>query len=424
MIVDYKDLSAVKKSVSVEVPPDEVRSELESVASEFSRHAKLPGFRPGKIPLKVVRNRFQKEIESETVDRLLPRFFRDVVREKQIQPVGSPTLKHVDPITEGSPLRFEAEFEVKPSITLSEYRGLEIREQAVVVQAEEIDKTIERLRDQGASFRTIDDRPSIENDFVVIDVVSRAEGVEERKTEGYTMQLGDNAPLPELTENLIGRRAGDKVSFTKTYADDAPNEEVRNKSVAYEVAVNEVRELVKPELTDDFVKSTGVAETLAELREKIEADLRRHKEHEAAQAKRQQVTDRLVELHHVETPEVLVEEELGKSMRNYARFLASQGIDLEKTEIDWSKIRDDFQPEAVKRVQRSLILEAIATKEGLEVSDVEVDAEIRKAATAGQKEFAEVKARLREDGSYEELRLALLQDKALDFVVEQSKTIA
>lgn len=421
MIVDYKDLSSVRKSVSVEVPPEEVRRELDSVTTEFSRQAKLPGFRPGKIPLKVVRSRFQKEIEHETVDRLLPRFFRDVVREKNIQPVGSPTLKHVDAITDGSPLRFEAEFEVKPSIDLHDYRGIEVKETAASVDPAELDQTIERLRDQSSSFRTITDRPASENDYMVIDVTSHAEGVEPRTTEAYTMQLGENAPLPELTENLLGRSAGDFVKFEKTYGEDAPNEEVRNKTVSYEVTVKEVREIVKPDLNDDFAKSTGMAESLAELREKIEADLRRHKEHEATQAKKQQVTDHLVELHQMETPEVLVEEELGKSMRNYARFLASQGIDIEKAEIDWMKIREDFHGEAVKRVKRALILEAIARKEELSVSDVEVDAEIRKAANAGSREFAEVKHRLREDGSYEELRGALAQEKALDFVVSEAK---
>lgn len=421
MIVDYKDLSAVKKSVSVEVPPDAVRTLLDIVTNEFSRQAKIPGFRPGKIPVKVVRSRFQKEIERETVDRLLPKYFHEVVREKNVEPVGSPTLKHVDQITEGGPLRFEAEFEVKPSIELHDYRGISIQEVPVAIDAAEVEKTVDRLREQGSSFRTITDRPASENDYMVIDVSSHAEGVEQRTTQDYTMQLGENAPLPELTANLLGRSAGEFVKFEKSYGDDAPNQEVQNKTVTYEVTVKEVREMVRPDFTDEFAKGTGMAETAAELREKIESDLRRHKEHEATQAKKQQVTDRLVELHEVETPEALVEDELGKSMRNYARFLSSQGIDLEKAEIDWEKIRGDFQPEAVKRVKRALILEAIAKKEELSVADVEVDAEIRKAANAGSREFAEVRHRLREDGSYEELRGALAQEKALDFVVAEAK---
>lgn len=420
MLINLTDHTSIRKEVEIEIPADAIRSELDSLTHEFARQAKVPGFRPGKVPVHVVRAKFQKEIESEALDRLLPRFFFEAVGEKQLEPVGSPALKHVDKLDASTPLRFVAEFEVKPTVELHEYRGLPVTQPPVEISDEELSSTIERLLSQASTLVPVTDRVAQEGDVLVIDIDSSGEGVEPRRTEAYQFQLGESAPLPELNEQMFGRKAGDRVSFEKTYDDNAPNEIVRGKTVRYEIDLKEIRTVVKPELNDEFAKSTGIAESLEELKTKIREDLRRHKEREAVQARRQQIGEKLLELHEVPAPQALVEEELGNSLRNYARFLASQGVDLEFANLDWEKVREEFRPEAEKRVKRGLILEAIARRENLEVSDTEVDAEIRKAAHGANREFAEVKHRLRHDGGYESLRLTLLQEKALEFLLKEA----
>ncbi len=424
MIKDYKDISAVKKSVEIEVPADEVKGAFDVVTGEFSRQARVPGFRTGKIPLNIARTRFAKEIEQEVIDRLLPLHFRTVITERSVQPVGSPVLKRVDPLVIGSPFTFEAEFEVKPDIALGEYRGLTVTDKKAEIADEEIDRIVERMMDQSSSFSPITDRAAEDGDYAVIDIVSSGAETERRTSNDYSMQLGENAPLPELTENLRGKRAGDTASFEKTYGEDAPNEEVRGKSVLYEVTVKELRRLERPVLDDDFAKATGMAGSLEELRGKIREDLQRHKEQELLKERRQEIGDQLTSSHELEIPQAMLEDELGKSLRNYARFLQSQGVDLEKTEIEWDKVRDEMKPEAEKRVKRGLILEAIAKKENLSASDLEVDAEIRKAATANNREFAEVKHRLRDDGGYEELRYSIMQERALDLLLDEARVVA
>jgi trigger factor len=157
------------------------------------------------------------------------------------------------------------------------------------------------------------------------------------------------------------------------------------------------------------------------MREAIAADIKRHRELDLLRAKRNQVGEALIDAHSFDVPETLIEEELGKSLQNYARFLASQGIDIEKAELDWRRIGEDFRPEALKRVKRGLILEAIAKKEGVTVSDVEVDAEIRRAANEQGRDFADVKHHLKHDGSYESLRTSLGQEKALELVLKEAK---
>jgi trigger factor len=418
MLIDLNDVSPIRKQVEVEIPADAVASAFQKVTGEFARHAKVPGFRPGKTPKEVIRQRFRKDIETEVVDRLLPEYFSDAISGKEFEPVGNPGLKSVDPLEEGKPIRFVAEFEIKPVFQLREYRGIEVTDMPVEVTEAEVDDIVEKYRDRASSFVPAGDRGAEDGDYVVIDITSSGEGVETRTSEGYLMQMGEAAPLPELNDALRGRKTGDSASFEKAYGEDAPNEQVRNKTVRYDVVIKDLKMREKPPIDDELAKSANLGETVAEMREKIREDLRRHKEHEALNSKRQQVGKELVARHEMEVPYALLSEEMTRSMRNYARFLASQGVDIEKADLDWNEIGKNLEPDARDRVKRSLILEAIAKKEEIAISDVEVDAEIRKAASGTDQEFAEVRQRLRADGGYEALRQSMAQEKALELVVD------
>ena len=420
MLLNYENLSPIKKSIEVEIPADLISNEAKRVTTEFSRQASLPGFRPGKVPMSVVRTRFAKEIQDEVMSRLLSRSFRDAISEKGVEPVGDPQLQHIDPFIEGAPLKYKAEFEVKPQIELREYRGIEIDEPKIEVNDADVDSMIERLRDQASSYRPETERGLGENDFAMIDITTSGEGIEPETRSGH-FRLGEETPMPELHDALRDKKPGETASFDKTYGEDAHDEKFRGKTIHHEVALKEIRVQERPEVNDEFAKSVGGWETVAQMRETIGADIRKHREFEALREKRKQIGEHLLGIHDFDVPEVLTEDELGKSLQNYARFLASQGVDIDKAELDWNKIADDFKPEAVKRVKRGLILEAIARKEKVVVSDVEVDAEIRRASNESGRDFAEVKHRLVHDGGYEALRASLAQEKALDFVLKEAK---
>ena len=421
MLLNYTDVSPVKKTVEVEIPADLIANESKRVTSEFARSAKIPGFRPGKVPPAVVRNRFAKEIQEEVMSRLLPVTFRDAVADKGLEPVGEPQLEHLDPFIEGAPVKYKAAFEVKPQIELAEYRGLEIDEPKVEVGESDVDGMIDRMREQASSYRPETERGLGDGDYAMIEITTSGEGIEP-ETRGGHFRMGEESPLPELHDQLRGKMPGDTVSFDHAYGEDANNENFRGKTIHHEVTLKEIRVQEKPEVNDEFAKSVGDWESVENMREAIRGDIQRHRQAEALREKRNQVGEHLLKTHEFEVPEVLIEEELGKSLNNYARFLASQGIDLEKAQIDWVKMRDDFKPEAVKRVKRSLILEAIARKEAIQASDVEVDAEIRRAANEQQRDFAEVRHRLKHDGGYEALRASLAQEKALDFLLKEART--
>ena len=420
MLLNFEDLSPIKKSVEVEIPAARLSSESDRVTAEFGRQANLPGFRPGKVPVNVVRSRFAKEIQEEVMSRLLPISFQEAIADKGLEPVGDPHLEHLDPYIAGAPVKYKAQFEVKPQINLAEYRGIEVDDPSIEVVDADVDQMIDRLREQASSYRPETERGVEDGDYVVIDIASTAEGMEPKTDSGH-VRMGEETPLPELHDELRGRRPGETVTIEKTYGEDAGNEDFRNRTVRHEVTLKEIRIQERPEVNDEFAKSFGGWDDVAKMRETIAADIRKHREAEAVRAKRNHVGEVLLDRHNFEVPEALVDEELGKSLQNYVRYLASQGVDLDKAELDWRKIGEDFRPEAVKRVRRSLILEAIARKENLTVSDVEVDAEIRRASREQDREFADVKHRLKHEGGYEAQRSSLAQERALDLLMREAR---
>ncbi|HEX7150847.1 MAG TPA: trigger factor [Thermoanaerobaculia bacterium] len=422
-VLNFEDLSSVQKSIEIEIPSALISSESQRVTNEFGRQAKVPGFRPGKIPAQVIRTRFAKDIEEEVMNRLLGQTFREAVAEKGFEPVGEPRLEHLDSFIEGAPIKYKAVFEVKPRVELREYRGLEVDDPAIEVSDTDVDAMIERLREQASHYRQETDRAIEEGDFGIIDIASSGEGIEPKTDSGH-FKMGEETPLPELHDAMRGKKPGESAEFDKDYPEDANQEAWRGKTVHHVVTLKEIRVQEKPDVNDEFAKSVGGWETVEEMRTTIAADIRKHREQEAQRFKRTQIGDKLIAAHDFEVPDALVEDELGKSLNNYARYLVSQGVNLEQAELDWRKVGEEFRPEAVKRVKRSLVLEAIAKQEKLQVSDVEVDAEIRRAAKEQDREFADVKHRLKHDGGYEALRLSLAQERALELVLKEARTRA
>lgn len=419
-ILNFEDISPIQKLVEVEIPADLITREANKVTNEFGRQASVPGFRPGKIPMSVVRNRFAKEIQDEVVSRVLGQSFREVIQEKGLEPVGEPKLEHLDPFIDGAPMKYKARFEVKPHIELGQYRGLEVEDPKIEISENDVEAMVERLRLSVSHLRPVVDRGAEDGDVAMIEITSTPEGGEPN-TQSGEMTIGEEGPLPQLQEALQGMKPEDEPrSFDRTFGDEAVREEWQNKTVHFEVALKALAIREKPDVTDELAKSVGGWDTVDQMREAIGADIRKHREAEALRFKRSQVGERLLAAHEFEVPEALVEEELVKSLNNYARYLTSQGVNLETAEIDWQKMGEEFRPEAVKRVKRGLILEAIARKENVTVSDVEIDAEIRRAAREQDREFADVKHHLKHDGGYEALRSSMEQDRALELVLREA----
>ncbi len=415
MLIDYRDVSNVRKEVDVEIPADVLGERFNEVSREFARKVKVSGFRQGKTPMALVKKKFGGDIRSEVIERLLPVYFTEALQEKEVKPIGEPHLLKMDEFEEGQPLKFTATFEVMPEITLGEWRGLEVSEPSNEVSDEDVEKVIENIRNRASSFTPIEDREAREGDWVSVDIESSGEGVESRKSEDYDFELGENAPLPEIVEALVGKKPGDTAEFEKVWGEDAPNEEVAGKTVRYDLVLKAIRTLERPAVDDDLAKTAGW-DTLEEMKTQLREQIGHQKEHEAENEKRKQIGEQLVERHDFEVPSVMVEEELNKAIQDYARYLQSQGVNIEYAEIDWVKVRDEFRTEAENRVRRMMILNAVADAESIEVSDEEVDDEIR--SSVRENEYAGVRSKLRRDGTFETIRRSLRRDKALKAVID------
>src|SRR5690349_20381790 len=234
-VLNFEDVTAIQKLVEVEIPADLISREANRVTSEFGRQAKVPGFRPGKIPTSVVRNRFAKEIQDEVVSRVLGESFRSVIQEKGLEPVGEPKLEHLDPFIDGAPMKYKARFEVKPVIELHEYRGLEIEEPKIEVLENDIEAMVERLRLSVSHLRPVVDRGAEDGDVAMIEITSTPEGGEPH-TQSGEMTVGEEGPLPQLQEALQGMTPEDAPrSFDRTFGDEAVRDEWKNKAVHFEV---------------------------------------------------------------------------------------------------------------------------------------------------------------------------------------------
>lgn len=416
MEFEVTDRSKVIKEVAITVPAADVSERLSAVTRDFARSVRLPGFRKGKAPVSLVSSKYASDIRGEVVDRLMPDTLQKVLAQTDLAPIGSPRVIQMDELSDDEPFRFTVAVEVLPEIELGDYTGIEYDAEEIEVTDEAVQHELEGLRHRGGVLSPVEGGAS-EGDILTVSVTASGEGVETKKTENHELTVG-NSPLEELNEKAIGAKAGDRIEFEKQWGEDAPNEDVRGKLVHYEIEVSDVRKLELPPVDDELAKMVGF-DTLEELKSDIRQKLADMQKREQDNSIRTQLSDGLIERHELEVPSALVEEETNRSMQEYARYLATQGIDPRYAEIDWEQIHRNLAVEAEKRVKRTLLLDAIAKKENLAVTDSEIEQKVMEQA--GEQDGPEVLSRLRASGEIEGLRQTFVRDKAMDLVRESAK---
>lgn len=415
MKIEVTDLSPVKKTLSVEADPDEVAQETEAVVRRYAGQARIPGFRPGKAPIEVIRRRFAKEIQEDVRDRLISRLYSSATREKGLRPIGDPVLEDLnhDP---GTAFRFKTTFEVFPELTPKSYRGIEARRVAAKVAPNEIDESLESLRQANARYTAEDGRAALAGDLVVADVEEHPEGAEAKRRERATIEIGIPEQRPEFNERLTGVTPGADVEFDIAYPAEHPSPAIAGKSVRYRLHVHEVKRRDVPELDDEFARDLGDFEDLAALRERIRKDLQERKESESRQAVRQSILDKVLLENPVALPEVLVDEEVQQRLEDMVRSMMLHGMDPRKAELDWKELRDRQVDPARKVVHARLVLDAIAVQESLKVEDPEIQERLRREATRIGETYESLRARLAKGGGLEALHIQMLREKSLDFL--------
>ena len=415
MKIDLTDLSPVKKRMSVEVAPEAVEKEAKGLLAEYRKKARVPGFRPGKVPLSVIRSRFSGQMEEDLRERVVSTSFRSAAEEKGLRPLGDPALEDVTH-EDGEPLCFKTTFEVLPKIELQGYRDVEVSRAVAKATDEDLERTLEQLRRSRVQLIVEPDREAVEGDVLIVDVVGSPDGGEPFTRERIPIEVGAKANLPEFNEKLLGARPGAEIEFPVEYPEGYQSEDLAGKRVSYRVSVHEVKRPELPELDDEFAKDLGPFEDLASLRAKLQEDLDRQKGHEADLAVRQSVLDKVLIKNPVVLPEVLVESEVRRRLQEIVRNMIMDGMDPKKVEVDWVELRKRQIEPARKSVHAKLILDAVAQTEKLEVDDKEVDERVRQEAERLGQSPAKLHADLKKHSGREALVAQLVREKSLDYL--------
>ncbi len=414
-----------KKELVIEIPAEVVRREVEKVTAQYQRVARIPGFRPGHARAAIVRQRFREDIRNEVVQSLVPRFFEDTVKEQKLSVVGRPHFEDLK-VEDDQPLTCKATFEILPEFELGEYKGLEVEEEPSTVEEAEVDKALEEVRQQAATYEAVEDRPSADEDYLMVSYQGRDlkdPGAQPLEAREAVVHLGGEATVPAFSENLRGTKPGEVRQFDVTYPDDFPQKGLAGKTLSYRVEVQSIKKKVVPALDDELAKSVSESEALADLRAKTRQRLEERRKRQVENAAMRKLLEQLVEKHPFPVPQALVEAQLDQRLENVIRQLMAQGIDPRTTQIDWHKIREDSRAEAEKQVHGSLILEKVAEAEQIEIAEEEVDEMIRETAEERQEAPAALKTRLTREGAMDRIKSARRSQKALEFIYRNAKII-
>ena len=409
-----------KREIAVEIPAEVVTAESDAVLARFQKLARVPGFRRGKVPASIVRQRFADEIKSEIVEALVPRYFREATQKQNLQPVSQPRVTDLH-LNQGEPLTFKASFEILPEFKLAAYEDLRVEKFPTEVTEEEVEHALNNLRQQQATYSPVEEeRPLADGDFAVVGFKGTPqEGEADAKpveVDEVMVEIGGQDTIPEFTEKLRGAKPGEQRTFAVKYADDFADKRLAGKTMSYEVDVKGIKTRSVPELNDDFAKELGTEfSTLDELRTRLRENMKAEKAHEAEHRGKDQIVEELVKRNDFPVPDSMLDQAIDQRLERGLRALAAQGMKTEDMKrMDFGRLRAGQREAALREVKASLILEKIADDEKIEVSDEEFERELQALAKQSKQSVEEVRGRLNRDGALDRMRHRIRNEKTLD----------
>jgi trigger factor len=417
MKTEFVDVNETRKNLNVEIPSAQVDAEIDRVTQNYSRAARIPGFRPGKVPQRIVRQRFREQILRDVAHELIPRAVDKAMRERGVEPVDTPDIRDVV-VEEGQPLKFTATFETVPPIDPGDCREMRLVRPPVSVDDQAVDEAMERLRQRAARFQPVEDRAIETGDTVVVDMERQTAGSADKdRHENVSVEIGAAANPPGFDEELAGLQSGAEKSFVVRHPADYAIKELAGTEVHYSVAVKTVRRRMVPDLDDEFAKDLGDFGTLSELRSRVREDLVKAGEQDADRQVRADLLKQLASRVTFEVPGVLVEREIDRRVEEFVRRLLEQQVDPRRTNIDWEEMRKSQREPATEAVRAALVLDEVAGREHLTVSGADVEEEMARYAERTRRTVAAVRANLEKEGAISRLYAGLRREKAVDFLL-------
>jgi trigger factor len=414
-----------KREIELEIPAENVSKATEKVARDLARVARIPGFRPGKAPVTLIRRRFAGDIQGEVLQSLVPEYLEKALDEKKLVPVTRPEVDKVE-FKEGEPLKFRAVFEVLPEFELGEYKGLEIQVDAVEAGEAQVDKVVEEMRERAATFVPVEGRAAKDGDFALVKLSGMPEGGGDPvEADNIMCHIGAEETLESFTENLRGANAGETKKFQSKYPDDYPDPKLAGKTYDYSVDLLAIKEKKLPEVNDELAKdaageASGVT-TVAELRKKILENLEAAKDEQQSSQAREKILEALVKKHDFPVPEALVEHQMDVRLERTVRSLTTQGVDPRAVNVDWVSLRRRQHDRAVDDVKAELLLDRIADAEKIEATDEDVEKEISALAERSGESTTALRARLTKQGALDRMKSKLRSDKTIEWLYRNTR---
>ncbi|HUL15008.1 MAG TPA: trigger factor [Terriglobales bacterium] len=410
-----------RRELELEIPAEEVSKATEKVAKDLARVARVPGFRPGKAPVSLIKRRFADDIKGEVLQTLVPERVEKAVTEQKLTPVSQPQVDKLD-YADGQPLKFRAVFEVLPEFDLANYKGLEIEMPAMDITEEDVNKALEEMRERAAAFAPVEGRPAQDGDYTQLKLVGTPKGGgDPLNAESVLCHIGAEETMEPFNENLRGANIGDHKTFDVDYPADYPDAKLAGKTYSYAVDVTGLKNKKLPELNDEFAKDVSDAATLDDLKKKVRDGLEHDRDHRQKDLQREKIIAELVKAHDFPVPESLVEQQMDVRLERVVRSLAQQGVDPRAVNVDWVTLRRRQEERAKDDVKAELIIDRIATAENIEVAEEDLQRELEHLASHSGESAEAIRARLTKQGTLDRMKAKLRSDKTLDWLAQSAQ---
>lgn len=423
MSVQVENLEKNMAKLTIEVPAEELEKAIQAAYMKEKSKISIPGFRKGKVPRTMIEKMYGPEIFFEdAANTLISQEYPKAVDESGLDVVSRPKID-VTQIEKGKPFIFTAEVAVKPEVTLGTYMGIQVAKEDVSVTDEELDAEIDKERESNARMITVEDRPVADGDTAVIDYEGFVDGeaFEGGKAENQPLVIGSHSFIDTFEEQLVGKNTGEEVVVNVTFPEEYHAPELAGKPAVFHVKINEIKSKELPELDDEFAQDVSEFDTLAEYRDSVKEKLLKRKETEAEHKREEEAIQKIVEDSQMEIPEAMIDTQVRSMVDDFANRIAQQGLSIEQymqfTGMTIEQMQEQMQPDALKRIQNSLVLEAIAKDQDIQISEEEVEEELGKMAQMYGMPVDELK-KLIGDSEKDSIKLDLSIQKAVKLVME------
>ena len=423
MSVQVEKLEKNMAKLTIEVSSEEFENAIAKAYKKNKNKISMPGFRKGKAPRAMIEKMYGKGIFYEdAANSIIPDAYADAAKESELEIVAQPEID-VTQIESGKPFIFTATVALKPEVTLGEYKGIEVEKKEVEVTDEEVEAEINKVRESNARMLDIDDRATQDGDTVLIDFDGYVDGkqFEGGKADDYSLVLGSHSFIDNFEEQLVGKNIGDDVEVNVTFPENYQAEELQGKPAVFKVMIKEIKVKELPELDDDFAQDVSNFDTIAEYKEDLKKKLTENKEEALKREREEAVIGKIIENAQMDIPEQMVDAQTRQMTQEFAQRLSSQGLSIDQymqfTGLTPQKMIEELKPQALKRIQSRLVLEAVVAAENIETTEEELDKEIENMASMYQMEVDKLKEVIGEEEK-KQIGLDLAVQKAVEIVTE------